>query len=258
MALAANLEREEQYFSSGVAVLAGMDEVGRGALAGPVGVGLSLLRAGTGLGCLGLKDSKLLTARQRQLLLPDIQSWIFTSVAYASAAEIDQLGIILALRLAGQRVLAQACRQAGQTRPDLLLLDGKHNWLSEPAAELLPTLDSRQQLYTRLLEEAWASQEPWFGPVQTIVKGDQSCASIAAASIVAKVDRDKLMTDLNREYPGYDWDKNKGYGSAAHRRQLAQRGPSPQHRLSWKIGAGVEKDPAPTHTGAAKQRRKHE
>lgn len=238
----ADLSVESSLFARGLTLLAGMDEVGRGPLAGPVTVGVAVIKAGAQLKVEGLVDSKALSEKKRLAMLPEIQQWAVTAVGHASPAEIDALGITTALRLAGQRALAQVA--AAGAYPDAILLDGKHNWLADPQNDLFAELDPVQALYTDLVAEAWkavpGTQNGWFGPVQMEVKGDLRCASIAAASVVAKVQRDGLMVELDRTYPGFGWAKNKGYGSTTHRARIKEAGPTPVHRLSWSLPATAD------------------
>ena len=235
----ADLSVEAQLFATGKTLVAGMDEVGRGPLAGPVTVGVAVIEASAELTVEGLIDSKALTEKKRLAMAPLVKQWAVTAVGHASPAEIDALGITTALRLAGQRALAQVARAGAY--PDAVLLDGKHNWLSAPEPDLFAELDSATSLYRALVTEAWAglAVEPggWFGPVQMEIKGDYRCASIAAASVVAKVERDHLMDELDARYPGYGWAKNKGYGSGGHRTAIETLGPTPLHRLSWSLPA---------------------
>ncbi|MFW0184500.1 ribonuclease HII [Rothia sp. CCM 9418] len=241
----ASLEIEQEYFSQGVQLIVGMDEVGRGSLAGPVGVGVSILTAQQQHMVEGLTDSKALSTKRREALVPLIKDWCATGLGYSSAQEIDALGMTLALRLAGQRALSQALLDQRITSfPERILLDGSHNWFSPNTPDLLSELDEAQKLYQELAHETWKEQasskyprhQPWDIPVTTIVKGDYRCACIAAASVVAKVHRDRLMENLAAENPSYGWEKNKGYGSKAHREALAMYGASAHHRLSWNLG----------------------
>lgn len=194
--------------------VAGMDEVGRGALAGPVTVGVAVVGVSTGAVPGRLRDSKLLRPQVRERLVPELMQWAqCIRVGSATPAEIDRWGVIGALRAAGLRALADI---PVSCRPDLVLLDGAHNWLCAPAAD--------------------EQQAQYFGPVHTVVKGDMRCASIAAASVVAKVDRDRVMVGLDQDFPQYGWASNKGYGSAVHRAALQEFGVSVHHRRSWKLG----------------------
>lgn len=233
--LSAHLEQESALFQRGFSRIAGMDEVGRGSLAGPVCVGVAVIDSSTAEGIDGLIDSKALTEKKRVALVPQIQDWCTSAIGSASPEEIDALGMTLSLRLAGQRALAQVV--AAGVVPDALLLDGKHDWLTAPEPDLFGALDDATALYERLVDEAWEQDGglPWAGPVTMIIKGDFTSATIAAASVVAKVYRDDLMTELDAVYPGYGWAKNKGYGAKAHREKIQSQGPTVLHRLSWNL-----------------------
>lgn len=221
----ADLEVESRMLAAGAHRLAGMDEVGRGALAGPVSVGVCVVDLSTGPCPVGLTDSKVLTARARTEYLPLIDEWsVATAVGSASAAEIDEIGIVRALRLAGQRALVEVARTAGPV--DTVLLDGSHDWLTEPEPDLLTMLEGDEVL-------APAGYLP--PRVQTRVKADLACASVAAASVVAKCERDASMVQLAKDHPHYGWIGNKGYGSAQHVAALGEHGPSPFHRVSWRL-----------------------
>ncbi len=186
------------------ALLAAIDEVGRGALAGPVAVGVVIIDDSTGSAPRGVRDSKDCDARTREALAPRVRAWARRSaVGMASSSEIDSLGIIRALSLAATR----AINATGQ-RPDFVLLDGKHDWLSRVAP------------HSRIV---------------TRVKADASCAAVAAASIIAKVTRDAHMVELSAVHPEYGWDSNKGYAAPEHVLALERLGPSPWHRLSWQL-----------------------
>lgn len=209
------LRFERALLRSGVAALACADEAGRGALSGPVSLGVVVVTADTRAAPKGVRDSKLLTPEQRQALAPQIQRWAPHAVGMASAAEIDRLGIVAAMRLAGHRALA-----ALPVVPDLVLLDGKHDYLSDPEQpSLFP-------------EAGPTSAVP---PVTTLVKADLRCAGVAAASILAKTARDDLMVALHDSYPDYGWAGNKGYGAPDHLQALSRLGPTPLHRVSWSL-----------------------
>jgi len=205
-----------------------MDEVGRGALAGPVSVGVVVVDATTRTAPQGVADSKLLTPAAREALVPKLQRWaVAWAVGHAGPAEVDAHGIIAALRLAGRRALAQAGRQCGAI--DVVLLDGSHDWLSRPQADLFEAaaLDTGPDVEMLGGDPA----------VRTLVKADMQCASVAAASVLAKVERDMLLTRLARQYPAYAWDQNKGYSAPAHMDALRVHGATPQHRRSWNLPA---------------------
>lgn len=203
-----DLTVEHSLFASGVRHLASLDEVGRGAWAGPVSVGVVLTSPGLASPPEGLTDSKYLTARGRQRLAPATSAWVEAySIGSANAHEIDQLGIIAALRLAANRALAEL-----PIVPDAVLLDGNHDFLTprdrDPSA-------------------------PRPVPVRTEIKGDARCATLSAASVLAKVHRDGLMHEYGQSFPEYGWGSNSGYMSAAHRAAVAEHGLTPLHRRTW-------------------------
>lgn len=213
MATAPNLKLERELIAAGAELVVGLDEVGRGAFGGPVTVGACVVSAEVGQPPAGLRDSKLLTAVAREKLRPLIERWaVAVAVGDASPAEIDELGITAALRLAGTRALA-----ALGVEPGAAILDGSHDWLTPPPASLF--------------------DEPsdFALSVRMKVKADLSCASVAAASVMAKVHRDGLMRHLDAEFPGYGWAAHVGYGTPAHRQAIAQLGLSPAHRRSWNL-----------------------
>jgi ribonuclease HII len=207
----------------GARYLAGVDEVGRGALAGPVSVGIAVVDLEKQKPLAGVRDSKLLNPAERERLEPLVRKWsVASAVGHATAAEIDALGIIAALRLAGTRAWFDIL--ASGVTPDLVLLDGSHNWLS-PAAQ------------ASLFDDA-ASEPGCEAPVHTRIKADMQCLSVAAASVIAKVERDQQMCELHAEYPDFGWDINKGYATSLHRDVLRVAGPTPYHRVSWRLLGG--------------------
>ncbi|MCB7137683.1 ribonuclease HII [Cellulosimicrobium marinum] len=218
------MRQERALLRDGARLVAGMDEVGRGALAGPVSVGVTVVDLATRPCPPGLTDSKLLSPAAREALVPLARAWSLAwAVGHAGPAEIDAHGIIGALRLAGRRALAQVRRTVGDV--DVVLLDGRHDWLSRPAAvDLFEAFE--------LDPHVEAGAEP---RVRTLVKADLQCASVAAASVLAKTERDGLMTSLAHQYPAFGWDQNKGYSAAAHVEALREHGPTPQHRRSWRL-----------------------
>lgn len=191
-------------------LIAGVDEVGRGALAGPVSVGVVLVEAGVPPAPRGVRDSKALTPRQRSALVPAIRRWAHaSSVGHAEAWEIDEVGIVTALRLALERALMLLVEP-----PDAIVLDGPVDYTG-------------------------ASM-----PVFTRAGADRRCSTVAAASVLAKVTRDELMTNRDLAHPGYDWAANKGYGSPRHLQALASLGVTGEHRVSWRLtGAASPVDP---------------
>lgn len=202
-----------------------MDEVGRGALAGPVSVGVVVIDETSPSAPAGVRDSKLLTPAAREAMVPRLQRWALAhAVGHATPGEIDELGITAALRLAGTRALMDLA-----VVPDLVLLDGSHDWLTAPEA-------------VGLFAELSGPVGP---PVRTVVKGDLRCSSMAAASVLAKVERDARMIDLARAHPHYGWAENKGYSAAVHLEALANHGPCDEHRRSWSL-PGVTPQDTPT------------
>lgn len=192
-----------------------MDEVGRGALCGPVSVGVVVVDL-TLKALPGVRDSKLLSSSARADLVPRIRTWaIASSVGHAQAWEIDDLGITGALRLAGLRALSVL-----DIVPDRVILDGSHDWLSAPGQG-------------SLLDPDEASES--VPVVVTQIKGDLTCTSVAAASVLAKTERDAIMIALHEQYPGYEWSANKGYAAPGHVAALEAHGVTPVHRRSWRL-----------------------
>lgn len=207
------LEIENQLFASGHATVAGIDEVGRGAIAGAVCVGVVVVTAACGDIPLGLTDSKLLSAKRREELCQPVTDWAHAaSLGWASAGEIDEYGIVPALRLAAERALF-----ALSVTPTAVVLDGSHDWLRRA---------------TRVKD---ADAVAFTGDVVVLPKADQRCASVSAASVLAKVRRDSLMAELSKAHPEYGWEGNKGYGSASHREAITALGPTEHHRVSWNL-----------------------
>lgn len=220
------LRVERSLLRSGAVRIACVDEVGRGALAGPVSVGVAILDLSVGSAPKGLRDSKLLTPQARAALLPRLRRWpLAWAVGHAEAAEIDELGIVAALRLAAARALGALPLGA-----DVALLDGNHDWLTPPehSAALFP--DPRASMAARIVD---LSVIP--GRVATRVRADLTCAGVAAASVLAKCERDAIMVQRAGEHPEYGWVQNKGYSAPEHADALRRLGPSPQHRRTWHL-----------------------
>lgn len=231
-ALPPTLDWERELAAQGHTLVAGCDEVGRGALAGPVSVGLVVINAATAPELPGVKDSKLLREPVRRALVPAIQDWAQAhAVGHASAAEIDAVGLVAALRLAGTRALAAV---AGELLPGYVILDGNQDWLSVPVQPELGFGDVRN--FGGVLP-APVLAAPAGAPmtVRTRIKADLTCLSVAAASVLAKVERDAMMVELAAEFPQFGWDGNKGYGTAAHRAAIAGHGPTDYHRKTWRL-----------------------
>lgn len=207
---------EREALREGRSVI-GVDEVGRGAWAGPLAVG-AVLRSGSHDAPAGLDDSKRLSASRREALVEPLRQWAgAVSIGWASAAEIDQWGVRVALGVAARRALSDLLPLAG-THP-LVLVDGPLDLLHPP----LPlAIDP---------PAGWGLVVPAAEP---IVGGDHASPSIAAASVLAKVERDAWMCRRDEDIPGYEWSRNKGYGTGGHRRALDRLGPSVEHRRSWK------------------------
>lgn len=224
-----SLRAERALQRDGYPLLAGMDEVGRGALAGPVSVGVVVIDQTCRSAPQGVKDSKLLTPADRERMVPRIRRWSKAyAVGHASPTEIDAVGIIAALRLAGTRALAGL-----PVVPDLVILDGSYDWLTDP--ERVGLLAFAEPANAGACQAVPASP-----PVTTMVKADLRCSSVAAASVLAKVERDALMVGLAGEHPAYRWEVNKGYAAPEHRAALEALGPCELHRRSWRLRGMVE------------------
>jgi ribonuclease HII len=213
------LDFENNLFSRGAKLIAGMDEVGRGCLAGPVSVGVAVISIENINPPENLADSKLLTHEQREELLPLVKTWVKDfAVGHASNDEIDEIGLTRALRRAGRRALVQLV-----TKPDHLILDGKHNWL-------MPEKET-QNMFEQEFDDGSLSVDL---KIITQIKADLTCASVAAASIVAKTTRDQMMAELSKEFPNYFWAENKGYAAPEHLEAIKSFGATKYHRVSWK------------------------
>lgn len=236
------LREERRLLRSGHLLVAGMDEVGRGALAGPVTVGVVVIDAGVRTAPTGVRDSKLLTPAAREALVPRLRRWgVGRAVGHAEPEEIDRHGIIAALRLAARRALAQL-----PALPTCVLLDGSHDWFTAPVEEAgLFELDLPGR---RPAPPVPLAVEP---TVFTLVKADLRCAAVAAASVLAKVERDAIMVRRAEEFPAYGWRDNKGYSAPEHAAALRALGPCRQHRQSWslpvadRIAAGMVEETDP-------------
>jgi ribonuclease HII len=198
-------------------VVVGIDEVGRGALAGPMAVGAVVLTSTTPPPD-GLNDSKLLSAARRESLVEPLEQWAAEwSIGWTSAAEIDAWGLRLALAVAATRAL-----DALRLRPTHALVDGSFNLLRAPLDVRFGVGAPPRLSYDTL-------------PVTTVVKGDRSCASIAAASVLAKVQRDRSMVSLSEGFEAYGWASNKGYGADVHLEAIRRLGQCEHHRQSWNL-----------------------
>src|SRR5687767_2119959 len=199
---------EEEGYSHGFKSIAGIDEVGRGPLAGPVVAAAVILPRGYAHP--EIKDSKLLTSKQRERLAPIVrENALCWGVGVVEVEEIDRLNILKASLLA----MVKAFR-ALRPMPDCLLIDGN---------QMIPAGFFQMSAISKELPQQ-----------RTIVKGDQLCISIAAASILAKVARDTMMVELDKTYPEYGFAHHKGYSCVTHMEALRRFGPSPIHRRSFK------------------------
>ena len=220
-----SLRYEKELFRGGITRLAAMDEVGRGALAGPVTVGVVVITPAIGRVPPGLADSKLLTPAARQYLVRPVRRWVTEyAVGHATPAEIDTIGIIDALRTAGRRALAALSGPV-----DAVLLDGNHNYLAVPRAIPEPCDDPP------LFELAEPPRRPLEPVVHVRIKADLTCAAVAGASVLAKTERDRLLVELSPRHPVYGFAINKGYGTPEHLTALRLHGPSTVHRRSWRL-----------------------
>lgn len=193
------LHAERQVWSEGFSRVMGLDEVGRGCLCGPVVAAGVIFSPGYEPPA-GLRDSKKLTRENRERLAKEIrETCLYWSVQCVSHQQIDRINILRASLLAMQQ-----CVDAADPAPDMLFIDG-----NQPLNLLIPQ--------------------------QTMVKGDDRSATIAAASVLAKVFRDDWMQKLHKEFPQYGWDRNVGYPTREHREALREYGPTPYHRMSFRL-----------------------
>jgi len=273
------LDLERSLAAQGYDLIAGFDEVGRGALAGPVMVGCAAIWARdlepldgddavelsgrTYLGVPdGVADSKMLTEHRREAIFDELRDWCAAyAIGQASNTEIDEWGITYALGVAALRALSQVERELGlrlggeltakkasresageivEGRPGDSVVESIGNCGGSVRAlpKVAGILDGPSDYITKALNTFDAPDVPIPADITTKVKGDQHCATVATAAVIAKVTRDRLMVDLaqsNPRYAAYEWAHNKGYGSAAHRTAIAEHGPTPLHRVSWHL-----------------------
>lgn len=273
------LDLERSLAAQGYDLITGFDEVGRGALAGPVMVGCAAIWARdlepldgddavelsgrTYLGVPdGVADSKMLTEHRREAIFDELRDWCTAyAVGQASNTEIDEWGITYALGVAALRALSQVERELGlrlggglaarkasmesagevvEGRPGDSVGESIGNCGESVRAlpKVAGILDGPSDYITKALNTFDAPDVPIPADITTKVKGDQYCATVATAAVIAKVTRDRLMVDLaqsNPRYAAYEWAHNKGYGSAAHRTAIAEHGPTPLHRVSWHL-----------------------
>ena len=188
------------------------DEVGRGALAGPVAVGAAVIDSAGSRKRIpaGLRDSKLVPEARRADVAARAALWVsHSAVGWASSVEVDEVGIMRALGLAALRALADLGAHGVVTESAIVILDGNYDYITPAGGDGLL--------------------------VRPVIKADRDCASAAAASVIAKVARDTLMTTLHDDLPAYQWARNKGYASPDHREAISSHGLSAHHRHSWAI-----------------------
>ena len=201
MTITPTLELENELFARNIRFVGGVDEVGRGAIAGPVTVGIAVIDANAGEFPKGLRDSKLMSKTGREKIITATQEWVSAyALGSATALEIDEIGIVPALHLAFTRAYDQL-----DIKPDHVILDGKHNWIGEQF------------------------------DVTMKVKADAHCAVVAAASVLAKVARDAVMGELDSLHPQFGWKSNVGYGAASHMDAIRELGATEYHRRSWNL-----------------------
>ncbi|MBT1173215.1 ribonuclease HII [Bifidobacterium sp. MA2] len=262
------LDMERDLAAQGYDLVCGFDEVGRGALAGPVMVGCAAVWSRDLLGAdfgtasdsmpstrsastvdspstsdsavrraplavpAGVADSKLLTEHRREAIYDELTEWCAAyAVGSASNAEIDEWGITYALGVAALRALAEVERKLGLTTPP----GGER---PDRPIRVGAILDGPSDYITKAMNTFDAPDVPIPAHVVTKVKGDRHCAVVATAAVIAKVTRDHLMTELaasDPKYAPYEWERNKGYGTETHRAAIFAQGPSDLHRLSWKL-----------------------
>lgn len=284
------LDLERELAAQGYDLIVGFDEVGRGALAGPVMVGCAAIWARDlepivhdesveddddaafenpakladadgatsdtdSLDSLniprylavpdGVADSKMLTEHRREAIFDELCEWCAAyAVGQASNAEIDEWGITYALGVAALRALNQVERELGagstlgspQKGSRRAATEGRFS--QQHPIRVGAILDGPSDYITKALNTFDAPDVPVPADVTTKVKGDQHCATVATAAVIAKVTRDRLMVSIaqgNPRYAAYEWEHNKGYGSAAHRAAIAEYGPTPLHRTSWHL-----------------------
>jgi len=193
---APNLANEKELWAEGHSVVVGLDEVGRGSWAGPLVIGAAVVPQDRRV--YKLRDSKMLTEAERESMFDRVAEWCESwSLGIVTHQECDELGMSAALRLAASRAIASL-----GVVPARVLLDGSHDFVGG-------------------------------GITRTIVKGDATCVSIAAASILAKVSRDRMMRAEAENFPAFNFHRNKGYPCLRHRMALAALGPTTIHRRSW-------------------------
>ncbi len=236
------LDYETRLWSAGHGYIAGVDEVGRGCLAGPVVAGAVILPLHDRVVCnilrtAKVRDSKKLSHRQRQALLPLIKDIsLGIGIGTAPASEIDRFGLVTAYRLAMLRAI-----RALPCDPTALLIDGPYSGPFFSAKKGLMSDSEIIQTRHVAFDNGVVSSSSLEQGVESlqrvqenIIRGDSASLSIASAAIIAKVYRDNLMVEADKQFPGYGFASHKGYGTAKHLNSLQMLGASPLHRMTWK------------------------
>lgn len=239
-----SLRVERAWGREGIDLVIGCDEVGRGAIAGPVSVGMVAIHPLRATALTGVRDSKLMTRPQREEMYEKVRRWgVASGVGSVSARDVDELGIMEALRRAGLQALQAMSADlefaelisSGRLR---ILLDGSFNWLTsgkhqDSLFDVLADDDAGSRPDAWLRELGLAVEDL---DVQVRPKADRDCTSVAAASVLAKVERDAYMRELATAHPEYGWESNVGYGSSGHYAGIEEFGVTEFHRVTWLKG----------------------
>lgn len=238
--LVPSFKYEQDLLSEGCDWVIGLDEVGRGSLAGPVMVGAAVIgikQVKENYMPEGLADSKLLSEKRREELYEPLQKWCTTwAVGSCTNTEIDEWGIGYALGVAALKAISKVEEDIKKLSFSVNA-NTRANTRANSNFRIAAILDGPCDYIDKVANTFDAPYVPEPVKVHTLVKADRQCASVAAAAVLAKVTRDNLMVSLakNPQYAAYDWASNKGYGSLAHRNAIKKVGPSDLHRLSWHL-----------------------
>ncbi|MFP1696533.1 ribonuclease HII [Gardnerella sp. KA00243] len=238
--LVPSFKYEQDLLCEGYDWVIGLDEVGRGSLAGPVMVGavvIGIKQVKENYMPEGLADSKLLSEKRREELYEPLQKWCTTwAVESCTNTEIDEWGISYALGVAALKAISKVEEDIKKLSFSVNA-NTRANTRANSNFRIAAILDGPCDYIDKVANTFDAPYVPEPVKVHTLVKADRQCASVAAAAVLAKVTRDNLMVSLakNPQYEAYDWASNKGYGSLAHRNAIKKVGPSDLHRLSWHL-----------------------
>lgn len=238
--LVPSFKYEQDLLCEGYDWVIGLDEVGRGSLAGPVMVGavvIGIKQVKENYMPEGLADSKLLSEKRREELYEPLQKWCTTwAVESCTNTEIDEWGISYALGVAALKAISKVEEDIKKLSFSVNA-NTRANTRANSNFRIAAILDGPCDYIDKVANTFDAPYVPEPVKVHTLVKADRQCASVAAAAVLAKVTRDNLMVSLakNPQYAAYDWASNKGYGSLAHRNAIKKVGPSDLHRLSWHL-----------------------